>query len=123
MIKSGVIKLFRTEKGFAIIAQDDGGPDVFLHFSSIVDVRIREQMCVGLPVVFEIEKGPKGFIAQNCRADIKFTWMDLPAELLGGVEVAVRDDRDGTVEVFFDKNSARAWMTLRRGQKIGKIDA
>ena len=117
-MKSGIIKVFRFSEGWAIIAPDEPGPDVFLHFSQIVDPRVRDRMCIGLQVLYNPVKDAKGWKAYDCRSDIYFTWVELPKEICCGNEVAVRDERDGTVEVFQSKLSARAWMTLRRGQHV-----
>lgn len=114
-MKSGIVKVYRQAQGYAIIAPDEPGPDVFLHFSAIIDRKVLDRMCVGLPVIYEAEQDKRGWKATRCWADVAFTWLDLPASNECQWTVAVRDDRNGTVECFFDKPSARAWMTLRRG--------
>jgi cold shock protein len=56
---TGAVKWFNASKGFGFITPDDGGPDVFAHFSSINGSGYRE-MADGQKVDFEVEQGPKG---------------------------------------------------------------
>ncbi|AWW35586.1 MULTISPECIES: cold-shock protein [Streptomyces] len=61
---SGTVKWFNAEKGYGFIAQDDGGPDVFAHYSEITGNGYRE-LKEGEHVTFEIGQGQKGPQAQN----------------------------------------------------------
>jgi CspA family cold shock protein len=58
------VKWFNGEKGFGFITQDDGGPDVFVHFSAIVGKGYRN-LEEGQKVDFETTEGPKGLQAAN----------------------------------------------------------
>ncbi len=60
----GTVKWFNGEKGFGFIAPDDGGADVFVHFSSIAGSGFRN-LEEAQRVEFEIEQGPKGPQATN----------------------------------------------------------
>ena len=63
----GIVKWFNGEKGFGFIAQDGGGPDVFVHYSQIEGngfKSLEEQQ----RVEFEIGQGQKGPQAQAVRA-------------------------------------------------------
>jgi CspA family cold shock protein len=55
----GVVKWFSSEKGYGFITPDDGGKDVFVHFSSIAGSGFRN-LDEGQRVSFEVEDGPKG---------------------------------------------------------------
>ena len=61
---TGTVKWFNGEKGFGFIAQDDGGPDVFVHFSAIVGNGYRN-LDEGQKVEYETTQGPKGLQAAN----------------------------------------------------------
>ncbi|MFF3159728.1 cold-shock protein [Streptomyces sp. NPDC057910] len=61
---SGTVKWFNSEKGFGFITQDDGGPDVFAHYSSISGSGYRE-LFEGDQVTFEVAQGQKGPQAEN----------------------------------------------------------
>ncbi len=55
---TGAVKWFNSSKGFGFITPDDGGPDVFAHFSSINGSGYRE-LAEGQKVDFEVEQGPE----------------------------------------------------------------
>ncbi|MFJ1457118.1 cold-shock protein [Nocardia sp. N2S4-5] len=62
----GVVKWFNSEKGFGFIAQDNGGPDVFVHYSAVSGSGFRS-LDEGQRVEFEIGQGQKGPQAQDVR--------------------------------------------------------
>lgn len=61
---TGTVKWFNSEKGFGFISQDDGGPDVFVHFSAISGSGYRN-LEENQQVEFETTQGPKGLQASN----------------------------------------------------------
>ncbi|MGW0337030.1 cold-shock protein [Streptomyces sp. NPDC003011] len=63
----GTVKWFNAEKGFGFIAQADGGPDVFVHYSEIDSSGFRS-LEEDQKVDFEIVQGPKGPQASRVRA-------------------------------------------------------
>ncbi|WP_430782900.1 cold-shock protein [Actinoplanes sp. G11-F43] len=63
---TGTVKWFNGEKGFGFISQDDGGPDVFAHFSAIESSGYRT-LEENQRVEFEITQGQKGPQASGIR--------------------------------------------------------
>ncbi len=62
----GTVKWFNAEKGFGFITPDDGGADVFAHFSAIATSGYRT-LNENQRVEFEITQGQKGPQAANIR--------------------------------------------------------
>ena len=61
---TGTVKFFNSMKGFGFITQDEGGADVFVHFSAIQGNGFKT-LAEGQKVSYDIQQGPKGPQAAN----------------------------------------------------------
>jgi cold shock protein len=62
----GTVKWFNADKGFGFITPDDGGADVFAHFSAIQSGGYRS-LEENQRVEFDVTEGQKGLQAENIR--------------------------------------------------------
>ncbi len=63
---SGIVKWFNDSKGFGFIQPDEGGEDLFAHFSAIQDKGFKS-LREAQRVTFDVTTGPKGKQAANIR--------------------------------------------------------
>ncbi len=63
----GTVKWFNAEKGFGFIAQEDGGDDVFVHYSAI-QTQGYKSLDENQKVEFDVTQSPKGPQAENVHA-------------------------------------------------------
>ena len=64
---TGIVKGFNDAKGFGFITPDDGGEDLFAHFSAI-NMSGFKSLQEGQRVSFDVAQGPKGKQAANIQA-------------------------------------------------------
>jgi CspA family cold shock protein len=62
----GTVKWFNADKGYGFITPDDGGADVFAHYSAIQTSGFRS-LDENQRVEFEVTQGQKGLQAENIR--------------------------------------------------------
>ena len=61
-MKTGKVKFFNASKGFGFIIEDEGGNELFVHQTGLVD-RISENDLV----TYEVQQGKKGLNAVNVK--------------------------------------------------------
>ena len=61
-MSNGTVKFFNNSKGFGFIAPDEGGKDLFIHQSGLID-----EITEGDKVSYDVEESPKGLNAVNVK--------------------------------------------------------
>jgi len=64
--QTGTVKWFNDAKGFGFITPEQGGDDLFAHFTEIKGKGFRT-LAENQRVEFEVKNGPKGLQAANIR--------------------------------------------------------
>ena len=57
-MNNGTVKWFNAEKGYGFISNDEGGNDIFVHFSAIQSEGFKT-LKEGQKVTFDVETDPK----------------------------------------------------------------
>ena len=63
-MSEGTVKWFNASKGFGFIEQDNGGDDIFVHYSAIKSSGYKS-LDEGVRVQFDVVDGNKGPAADN----------------------------------------------------------
>ena len=94
----GTVKWFNNAKGYGFILADEGGGDLFAHYSAI-QMDGYKTLKAGQSVEFEITEGPKGLQATNIQA---------PGQEAAETGEIILEDVQGELDAFDTANGEPA---------------
>lgn len=117
----GTVSRYDADKGFGFITPDEGGPDLFVHFSQVSGERLAQ----GQRVEFVAAPGKKGMQATQVRA-LGSSSRAEPAQLMTGTVSWFDDERGfgfllpegGGADVFVHVSELSGSSTLVPGQPV-----
>ena len=74
---TGTVKWFNNAKGYGFILPDQGGEDLFAHYS-VIEMDGYKTLNAGQSVKFDIVEGDKGLHATNIQANEQLKEMERP---------------------------------------------
>lgn len=74
---TGTVKWFNNAKGYGFILPDQGGEDLFAHYS-VIEMDGYKTLKAGQSVKFDIVEGDKGLHATNIQANEQLKEMERP---------------------------------------------
>lgn len=86
---TGKVKWFNNAKGYGFIRPDEGGEDLFVHYSYI-QMDGFKSLKAGQPVEFEVQEAPKGYHAVNL---LPLGQPDRSRPSAGGAEAGANEQR------------------------------
>ena len=92
-MSNGQVKWFNNAKGFGFILPDEGGEDLFAHYSAIC-MEGYKTLKAGQQVSFDVVEGPKGLHAANIRA-----FSELPDDPPEAAQIANKEGSEGESDV------------------------
>jgi len=94
-MKTGVVKWFNNAKGYGFILSDEGGHDVFAHYSSI-EMDGYRTLRAGQCVAFDAIDGPKGLHAMSITIleEVTVTGVNQDAEKSDSAKSDIKVDED-----------------------------
>ena len=101
----GKVKWFNNAKGYGFVLPEEGGEDLFVHYSAI-QMDGYKTLKAGQEVQFEIAEGPKGLHAVNIQAVASDT--DDAHVSVEGVSVEFEMDNGQSVETAPTKDASSA---------------